>query len=318
MPDCLGCLGLWRARLPELAGTVRLVNPITHPECPAHEVRVPIHAMDLPDRLPWLVKGFVKVAFAITPRLDGAPWVGVAVADLPHSLPATPVISGMGVHARRDTAIGIAAAEAVERYNVLFHHSRATIRPAVGAAEDPVGTAVATTHRAALRRATAECLERLAIDRLCLDGSAVTAGRWPAGTLTSRIAQAIDAQGLTAEVFTVTVLAGFWLCVVALIDPAEDTPLAVGTAGASSARGACHRAVLEAYGLWAASADLPRSPVTDTDLRLLAQLRMAAHGRRPAPERQLLASRPAMSASDIGTRLSDECGLHAVRVSVAA
>ncbi|MFL6162312.1 MAG: hypothetical protein ACJ74U_08785 [Jatrophihabitantaceae bacterium] len=321
MPDCAHCLELWAPRLPELSGQVRLLGAIAHPECPAHGERVPVRSLGFSGRVSRLRRGFVKATFAVRPRAAGAPWVGVVLADLPRSLPAAPVISGMGVHTRRDAAIEIATAEAVERYGVLL--SRSPARPRDRAAEPaarPTGTAVAVTHRTAVRRAVAECLERLAIQRLCADGSAASAEPSPAGGSTAGLTRALAGLGLVGEVYTATVLAGCWLCVVALVD-AGGTLVAVGTAGAGSPQVARRRAVFEAYGLWAASAQSLPSPVTEADQRLLASLRAASGSRLPMPyacRPMLFEARPAMSTTDIGTRLSDECGLHAVQVTVVA
>jgi hypothetical protein len=259
----------------------------------------------VPDWVSRLRKGFVKATFAVRPTADGAPWVAVAVADLPRNLPAVPVISGMGVHGTRAVAIEIATAEAVERYGVLFHGAHAP-------AERPAGFAVASSRRTAVRRAEAECLERLAVERLSADGSAAIPEPWPTGRVARCISRAFSASGLAGRVFAAAVLPGCWLYVVALVD-GQGCLVSVGTA-AGSARGARRRALYEAYGLWAASGESLRSPVTEADERLWAGLH-AANG-PPAPGVFLLEARSRMTASDIGTRLSDECGLHAVQVRV--
>ena len=280
-----------------------------------------VRSLDVPDWVSYLRRGFVKATFALKPKCAGAPWVGVVLADPPRSLPAAPVISGMGVHTRPDAAIAIATAEAVERYGVLLSRSRAADGPAAQAASHRrllTGTAVATTRRTAVRRALAESLERVAIERLCADGSTANAEPWPTGGAGRCIARAFAESTLAGEVFLAAVLPGFWVCVVALVT-SRGTLVALGTAGAGSPSAARRRAMFEAYGLWAASGESLRSPVTETDERLLASLRAPRRsqpllGGSLLPE--LLDSRPATLTTDIGTRLSDECGLHAAQVAI--
>lgn len=322
MDDCPDCLRLWAPRLPELPGTPLLVGAIPHPECVIHGQRVGVRSLDASGWVSYLRRGFVKATFALTPRCAGAPWVGVVLADPPRGLPAAPVISGMGVHTRHDAAIAIATAEAVERYGVLLNHSRAVEESATRQADPrtPVaGTAVASTRRTAVRRALAESLERVAIERLCADGSAANAEPWPTGGGARFITRALAESKLAGEVFLAAVLPGVWLCVVALIT-SGGTLVALGTAAAGSPRAARRRAMFEAYGLWAASGESLRSPVTDADERLLASLRAPRRSQHlPGGSRlpELLDSRPVPVTTDIGTRLSDECGLHAVQVSLS-
>lgn len=322
MRDCPDCLSLWAPRLPELPGTPMLVGAIPHPECVAHGQRVGVRSLDVSGWVSYLRRGFVKATFALTPTCPGAPWVGVVLADPPRGLPAAPVISGMGVHTRHDAAIAIATAEAVERYGVLLSHSRAAGGPAARPASSRTplpGTAVASTRRTAVRRALAESLERAAIERLCADGSAANAEPWPTGGAARSITRALAESKLAGEVFLAAVLPGVCLCVVALVTP-RGSLVALGTAASGSPRAARRRAMFEAYGLWAASGESLRSPVTDADEQLLASLRAprrSQHLPGGAHLPELLDSRPATVTTDIGTRLSDECGLHAAQVALA-
>ena len=277
---------------------------LAHPECATHGGRVPVTTVE--DWVSRLRRGFVKVTFAVQPRAEGAPWVGVAVADTPRSLPAVPVISGMGVHESRQTAIDIATAEAVERFNVLFHRASLPPTPSL------VGYAVALDRAAAVRRAQAEFLERLGIAKLCADGSTATAEPWPADPSPRATALALDRAELAGRIYAAPLTPDCWLYAVALVD-AGGRLAALGTAAAGTATVARHRAIAEAYGLWAASATDMQSPVTRSDTLLWDALRMPATGTQSV----LLDAQPTMRVSDVGTRLSDECGLHAVAVQAS-
>jgi hypothetical protein len=212
----------------------------------------------------------------------------------------------MGVHESRQTAIHIATAEAVERYNVLFH--RASLQPTPRL----LGSAVALDRAAAVRRAQAELLERLGVAKMCADGSTATAEPWPADPSLRATALALDRAELTGRIYSAPLTADFWLYAVALVDTGGRLA-ALGTAAAGGATVARNRAIAEAYGLWAASTpDMP-SPVTRSDTLLWDALCMPATGVQSV----VLDAQPTMSVSDIGTRLSDQCGLHAVAVQAS-
>jgi hypothetical protein len=310
MPDCAGCRALWSPRLPELTGPSETGIPggskcaLAHPECVTDGGRVPVATVE--DWVSRLRRGFVKVTFAVQPRAEGAPWVGVAVADTPRSLPAVPVISGMGVHESRQTAIDIATAEAVERYNMLFHRASPQPTRRLG------GSAVALDRAAAVRRAEAEFLERLGIAKLCAGGSTAEAEPWPADPSLRATALALDRAELAGRIYAAPLSPDFWLYAVALVDT-RGRLVALGTAAAGAANVARHRAIAEAYGMWAASTADMQSPVTRSDALLWDALRIPATGIQSF----LLDAQPTMRVSDIGTRLSDECGLHAVAVQAS-